>query len=476
VRRPGWLQGPGWLRQSWLRQSRLLARARTRRGTWTRRSFLVVVLIGAAVVPGRAGSAPRTCAVARHAVGGHAVTGHCPRSAGTIRWTHRLPGSWIAENGALGTVLSGGEAYAGVGSGVVAVGFGETVMAYRLSDGRALWTASLASVSLPGASLAGASLAGASAGGAGLPAGSAVESVRAWPGVITAGVAVPAAVAGGAVSRVEVVLSAATGQVIRSYPAAPYGGAVHAAAARTVIVGTTTVTAYDNATGRVAWQVQTGPVAQAWRVSGGDLFVTVAAGGYLGAGPVTALRRIDLQTGQQSLVRDRDQPFAGSLSYAMDGMVLFSGPAGVTAYSAADGQLLWQQSGVVPAGTDALRQVLYVSGGGALTGLDPLTGRQVTSATLGPAGLYAVSDDVALGLDEGALGDAWGYSLATKRVTWTARSVPWPHFFVDLSGLGGSADPAGSTVVLAACARLGPSGPGSAPRSCLHPELVAVGP
>jgi len=466
VRRPGWLQGPAWLRQSWLRESRLLARARTRRGTWTRRSFLVVVLIGAAIVPGRAGSAPRTCSVARHAVGGHAVTGHCPRSAGTIRWTHRLPGSWIAENGALGTVLSTGEAYAGVSSGVVAVGFAETVTAYQLSNGRPLWTTSLASTSATSTSATSTSL----------PVGSAVESVRAWPGVITAGMAVPPSVAGGAVSRVEVVLSAATGQVIRSYPAAPYGGAVSAGTARTVIVGTTTVTAYDNATGRVAWQVQTGPVAQAWRVSGGDLFVTVAAGGYLGAGPVTALRRIDLQTGQQSLVRDRDQPFAGSLSYAMDGMVLFSGPAGVTAYSAADGQLLWQQSGVVPAGTDALRQVLYVSGGGTLTGLDPLTGRQVTSATLGSAGLYAVSNDVALGLDEGALGDAWGYSLATRRVTWTARSVPWPHFFVDLSGLGGSADPAGSTVVLAACARLGPSGAGGAPRSCLHPELVAVGP
>src|SRR5580700_6414599 len=307
VRRPGWLQGPAWLRQSWLRQSwlresRLLARARTRRGTWTRRSFLVVVLIGAAIVPGRAGSAPRTCAAARHAVGGHAVTGHCPRSAGTIRWTHRLPGSWIAENGALGTVLSTGEAYAGVSSGVVAVGFAETVTAYQLSNGRPLWTTSLASTSATSTSL---------------PVGSAVESVRAWPGVITAGVAVPPSVAGGAVSRVEVVLSAATGQVIRSYPAAPYGGAVSAGTARTVIVGTTTVTAYDNATGRVAWQVQTGPVAQAWRVSGGDLFVTVAAGGYLGASPVTALRRIDLQTGQQSLVRDRDQPFAGSLSYAM---------------------------------------------------------------------------------------------------------------------------------------------------------------
>jgi hypothetical protein len=37
--------------------------------------------------------------------------------------------------------------------------------------------------------------------------------------------------------------------------------------------------------------------------------------------------------------------------------------------------------------------------------------------------------------------------------------LPWPHYFVDLSGVGGSADPASNLVVIAACARLAPSSP-----------------
>ncbi|MGH3273967.1 MAG: hypothetical protein ACRDNZ_06520, partial [Streptosporangiaceae bacterium] len=124
-----------------------------------------------------------------------------------------------------------------------------------------------------------------------------------------------------------------------------------------------------------------------------------------------------------------------------------------------------------------VRQTLYVAGGNSVIGLDPLTGRVVASAaTLGAAGLYAVSGGVALGLDEGALGDAWGYQLATRRVIWTAQAVPWPHFFVDLSDIGGSANPAGGSIVLAACARLGASTSSGTAPPCLHPELVAVGP
>jgi len=61
-------------------------------------------------------------------------------------------------------------------------------------------------------------------------------------------------------------------------------------------------------------------------------------------------------------------------------------------------------------------------------------------------------------------------------VIWTARNVPWPHFFVDLSGLGGSVGPAGRLVVLAACAQVGVTpGSGTAP-ACTRPELVALGP
>ena len=103
-------------------------------------------------------------------------------------WTRRLPGSWAAQNGALGTVPSQGQADAAVGNGLVVVGFGGTVLAYRLSDGQPLWTADLA----------------------GFPVGSAIVSVRAWPGVVTAGVSLPGGSGSG--GRDEVVLSAATGQ------------------------------------------------------------------------------------------------------------------------------------------------------------------------------------------------------------------------------------------------------------------------
>jgi hypothetical protein len=98
--------------------------------------------------------------------------------------------------------------------------------------------------------------------------------------------------------------------------------------------------------------------------------------------------------------------------------------------------------------------------------VNPLTG-QVTatasgSAVDGSAGLYAVRDGVALGLDQGAGGDAWGYDIAAQRVTLTAAGLGWPHYFVDLSGVGGSADPASDLVVIAACTKLAPSSPASA--------------
>ncbi|HEY5357948.1 MAG TPA: hypothetical protein VIJ82_09725 [Streptosporangiaceae bacterium] len=408
---------------------------------WARRSILAAVLIGAAVIPGRATRVPAArCAAAR-----------CSPSESVIRWTRQLPGSWTAQGGALGTVLSTGQAFAGVGGGVAAVGFGVTVAAYRLSDGAPLWTASLA----------------------GFPVSSAIDSVRAWPGVVTVGVSIPAGP--GAVGREEVVLSGTTGRRVRAYPAGPYGGAVAASPAATVIVGTRAVTSYANASGRVIWSRPTGTVAQAWRVAGDDLFVTVAKGGYLGASPVTALRRIDLTTGAQQLLKPAGGSFAGTLSSAIGGAVLFSGPAGLSAYSQASGRFLWRRAGLVPQVADTARQVLYVASGRALIGLAPATGRIRTSSAALGTGLYAVSRGVAFGLDEGALGDAWGYDLFRKRVIWTAKAVPWPHFFADLSGLGGSADPAGGPVVLAACAQLGVTGAsGAAP--CQRPELVAIRP
>jgi outer membrane protein assembly factor BamB len=408
---------------------------------WARRALLAVVLIGAALVPGRASStAVGRC---RHA--------RCQHQVAAVLWTRRLPGSWAAQNGALGTVPSLGQADAAVGNGLVVVGFGGTVLAYRLSDGQPLWTADLA----------------------GFPVGSAIVSVRAWPGVVTAGVSLPGGSGSG--GRDEVVISAATGHRIRAYPAAAYGGAVWASAARTVIIGTRSVTSYANNTGRVVWRRPTGSVAQAWRVDGGDLLVTEARGGYLGTAPVTALRSIDLRTGAQSILRPAGRSFAGALSGAVGGVALFSGPAGLTAYSAGDGALLWGPRHAVPQVVDAARQIVYVVSGSALVGLDPVTGHVITrAATPGAGGLYAVSNGVALGLDQGALGDAWGYDLARNKVIWTTRAIPWPHFFLDLSGIGGSADPSGRTIVLASCAQVGVAAASAMPPSCLRPRLVAI--
>jgi hypothetical protein len=83
-------------------------------------------------------------------------------------------------------------------------------------------------------------------------------------------------------------------------------------------------------------------------------------------------------------------------------------------------------------------------------------------------GLYVVRGEVALGLDTGANGAAWGYDMAKGLVTWTWSALPWPHFFSDLSGLGGSAAASGKVVVVTACARLA-----SSPGLCADPELVA---
>jgi hypothetical protein len=76
---------------------------------------------------------------------------------------------------------------------------------------------------------------------------------------------------------------------------------------------------------------------------------------------------------------------------------------------------------------------------------------------------------VALGLDAGASGGAWLYSTSADRVSWNSATLPWPHFFSDLSGLGGSAAASGATVVVTACPHLAAS-----PRLCADPELVAV--
>jgi hypothetical protein len=400
---------------------------------WVRRGVLLAALVGIALMPDPSSGAVSGASAASCA----ARSCRSKPSDGLVRWTTALPGQWIAKSGLDGTVPASGQAYAAVGDGIAAVGVGMTVYAYASGSGKLLWTLPLL----------------------GFPSGAAIVSVRAWPGEITAGVAYGTGASAPASERSEVVISAATGLRVRDYAAAPFGGAVAASAAATVIVGSSAVTSYTSKTGKVRWRVPTGSAAQAWRVDGQYLYVTEAAGGYLGSQPVTALRKIDLVTGAEQVIKPFGPSFAGTLGVAVAGVVLFTGAQGVTAYDGITGARLWSIAGAVPEGTDPSRRLVYLTKGGNLLGLDPWTGRVKASvsgsAAGGSGGMYTVRAGVALGLDQGANGDAWGYNIAAQRVTWTVGGLPWPHYFVDLSDIGGSADPGGSTAILATCKRLG---------------------
>jgi hypothetical protein len=187
------------------------------------------------------------------------------------------------------------------------------------------------------------------------------------------------------------------------------------------------------------------------------------------------------------------------MAIAAEGAVLFTSAAGVTAYSGSTGGSLWSMPDAVPEGADPSAQLIYLtSAGGALVGVDPLTGAvkaSVSGSTAGgSAGMYVVRGGVALGLDSGQGGEAWGFNVAAGRVTWTTPGLPWPHYFSDLSGLGGSAAASGNVVVVAACPHLARPSITSSPavssspsasasssgspvsplRPCATPELVAL--
>jgi PQQ-like domain len=407
-----------------------------------RRWVLAAVLLGVALAPYPTQGAASSPPAAACRVG--CRPGSVPSM---VRWTAALPGSWDVAAGLTGTVPASGLAYASVGHGIAAVGVGLTLYAYSSRTGALQWQDTLT----------------------GFPAGAAIVSVRTWPGEVTAAVSyrpagrTPAA-GTGAPQRTEVVLSDPQGAQTGRYPAATYGGAVAGSPAYTVIVGATAVTSYDNATGHVRWRRPTGQVAQAWRTDGHWLYVTESAGGFVGSSPVTALRRIDLATGAELVVQPLEGPqFAGALSTAFDGVVLFSSAAGVTAYSGTTGGWLWSVPTAVPEGTDQSPGRIYLTEGSNLVGVNPQTGRvRATasgSAVSGSAGVYVVRDGVALGLDQGGNGDAWGYDLAAQRVTLAASGLPWPHYFVDLGGVGGSADPASDLVIIAACPQLAAPAP-----------------
>jgi PQQ-like domain len=375
-------------------------------------------------------------------------------SDGVVRWTTALPGQWIAKSGLDGTVPASGQAYGAVGDGIAAVGMGMTLYAYAAGSGTPLWTLQLS----------------------GFPADAGIVSVRAWPGEITAGIAYGNGGAALASQRREVVIGAATGVQVRDYAAAPFGGAVGVSTAATVIIGNSAVTSYVNKTGKVRWRVPTGPAPQAWRADGQYLYVTESAGGYLGSQPVTALRKIDLETGAEQIIKPFGPSFAGTLGAATDGVVLFTGVRGVTAYDGITGAQLWSIGGAVPESTDPSRRLVYLTKGSNLLGVDPWTGRIRASvsgsAAGGSGGVYSVRNGVALGLDQGSNGDAWGYDIAAQRVTWTVGGLPWPHYFVDLSGIGGSADASGSTAILAICKQLGNYAPAS-PSGSASPSFAS---
>jgi PQQ-like domain len=422
-----------------------------------RRWVLAAALVGVALVPypvqGTAGVPAAT-----------ACRSGCRAGvASMVRWTTPLSGAWNVAPGLAGTVPAAGLAYAAVGGGLAAVGAGLTVTAYSSRTGALEWQDTLT----------------------GFPAGAAIVSVRAWPGEVTAGVSYRPAAGdqhGGAIRRTEVVLSGADGAQSGRYPAATFGGAVAASQKYTVVVGATEVTSYDNTTGHVRWRRPTGPVAQAWRTDGNRLYVAESPGGFVDSAPASALHRIDLATGSEVVVRPIEGlSFPGTLSGAFDGVVLFSSEAGVTAYNGSTGARLWSAHGAVPEGIDHSPRRIYLTEGSNLVGVDPQTGKVKAtasgSAVNGAAGVYVVRNGAALGLDQGASGGAWGYALAVQRVTRAAPGLPWPHYFVDLSGVGGSADQAGNLVVIAACRQLAPrspaqpstsapaSGPPSAPSS-----------
>jgi hypothetical protein len=368
-----------------------------------------------------------------------------------VLWTSGLSGSWLAEDGVAGTVPRQGEAYVASAGDVAVLAYGTTVTGYQTRTGQVRWQADLSQ----------------------LAAGSSIDSVRAWPTAVAVGVSVPTR-QGGEV-REELVLSAATGGQLRSYPAADYGGAALASTYSAVIVGPNAVTDYVNKSGRVIWRHATGTAAQAWMVSGKDLYVTQTSNGYLSSSPVTALSQIDMHTGARRVIRPRGHAFAGTLAAVADGVLLFTGNGELSAYRAQTGLRLWRRASAVLELVDQSRKSIYIATGDNLTALDVTTGRALgRPASSVSASLYAVKDGVALGLDDNALGEAWGYSMSARKAVWTSASLPWPHFFVDLTGLGGSISRGSAVTLVTTCAGTGGAISGSRSAPCSRPELAAI--
>jgi len=284
-----------------------------------------------------------------------------------------------------------------------------------------------------------------------------------------------------AAPRQEIVLDSMTGKQLRAYPSARSGGAAWASRERTVVVGQGAVASYANRNGRAIWRDPTGPAEQAWQTAGGKLYVTVSASGEVGTAPVTAVRLIDLRTGEERLIQPPHGSFGGMLTGVLDGVLVFSGSSGLRSYSVATGHLIAQRPGAVLEGADPVQRVLYADIAGVLTGIDPVTLQDEPDPVAGiPQGVYGVRAGVAVGVNPGPNGAAWGYSIARRRIIWTARPLPWPHFFADALGVGGGVEQGASTALLVTCAATGQAVQGTVVggdgRTCLRPRLVAIGP
>jgi outer membrane protein assembly factor BamB len=440
-----------------------------------RRGVLAAVLLAVVFAPSPVPGAPAAGAVAACPKGCHAGP--------LVRWTAALDGQWDVQPGVAGTVPVEGVAYAAAGNGLAVVAEGLTIDAYNEYSGRKLWTSTLT----------------------GFPVGAAISSVRAWPGEITAGVTYQTAP--GMPQREEVSLESADGiQTGPPHQAALFGGAVAGTAAFTTIIGPTAVVSYPNGTGRTRprWSRQISP-DEAWQSDGRYLYLAESRGGYLTADPVKELQRIDLVTGAEQNFPPATS-FDGSLAAVADGVVLFSAADGVNAYDPVTGVLLWSLAGAVPEGADPDQGAdpgqgrIYLTRGASLLSVDPQTGKVLAQAQDQGAqsGMYVVRHGVALGLDQGSDGAAWGFDLASQRVVkQTASRLGWPHYFTDLDPAGGSADPVGDLVIIAACNQLAPqvqpsptpdasaalsgspdptvtTSPGPAAQGCQSPELVAL--
>ncbi len=152
-----------------------------------RRGALGLILIAVVLFPG--GTAATRAKACRQT--------SCPAN-GSVSWSRRLTGSWTAASGIEGTVYTDGQAYAAIGSGIAAIGYGLTLDAFDEANGFPRWEATVG----------------------GVPSGSVIMSVRVWPGVVTVGVAVAGAQSADVSPREEVVLNAVTGKQVRAYPAA----------------------------------------------------------------------------------------------------------------------------------------------------------------------------------------------------------------------------------------------------------------